>query len=89
MNVVIYSKPDCPYCVNSKLLLQSKNISYRELKLNEDFTREHLSELFPNAKTFPVIVIDGFNIGGYTQLVQKLNEETGDNRKFLSEEGSK
>ena len=89
MNVVIYSKPDCPYCVNSKLLLQSKNISYRELKLNEDFTREHLSELFPNAKTFPVIVIDGFNIGGYTQLVQKLNEETVDNRKFLSEEGSK
>lgn len=87
MQVTVYSKPDCPYCVNSKSLLQSKNIPYNELKLNEDFTKEFLLELFPNARTFPVIVIDGFHIGGYTQLVQKLNEETVDNRKFLSEEG--
>jgi len=86
MNVTIYSKPNCQHCTSAKMLLSSKGISYTELKLNEDFSREHLLEIYPSAKTFPVIVVDGFNIGGFDQLRQKLNEETQDNRKFLSEE---
>jgi glutaredoxin 3 len=85
MNVVVYSKPNCQHCTSAKMLLSSKGISYTELKLDEDFTREHLLETFPSASTFPVIVVDGFNIGGFDQLRQKLNEETQDSRKFLNE----
>jgi glutaredoxin len=43
--------------------------------LNEDFTRENLLELFPTSRSFPVIVVDGFNIGGFEQLRQKLDED--------------
>lgn len=86
MNVIMYTKDNCSYCTNAKLLLNSKGMSFTEMKLGEDFTRETLLEMFPEAKTFPVIVIDGFNIGGYVQLKEKLNSDPKENRKFLTEE---
>jgi glutaredoxin len=85
MNVILYTKDNCSYCTNTKLLLTSKGISFTEMKLGEDFTRETLLEMFPEAKTFPVIVVDGFNIGGYVQLKEKLNNTLQESRKFLTE----
>jgi glutaredoxin len=86
MNVILYTKDNCSYCTNAKLLLTSKGLSFTEMKLGEDFTRETLLEMFPEARTFPVIVIDGFNIGGYVQLKEKLNNELRESKKFLTEE---
>jgi glutaredoxin 3 len=85
MNVEIYTKPDCPYCSRAKSLLRDQQIPFTEQKLDEDFTREILLEKFPEAKSFPVVVIDGFRIGGYTELRHKLMEETQDTRKLLNE----
>ena len=85
MNVTIYSKDNCSYCTSAKMLLSSKGIQYNEFKLNEDFTRESLQQLFPSATTFPVIVVDGFNIGGFTQLQKMINEQTTTTGKFLTE----
>jgi hypothetical protein len=67
------------------MLLSTKGINYSEMKLNEDFTRESITEMFPSSKTFPIIVVDGFNIGGFNELRKMLTEEVQDNRKFLSE----
>lgn len=86
MNVILYTKDNCSYCTNAKLLLTSKGMSFTEMKLGEDFTRETLLEMFPEARTFPVIVIDGFNIGGYVQLKEKLDNTLQESRKFLTEE---
>ena len=36
--------------------------------LDEDFTREQLLEVFPDAKTFPQITIDKIKIGGYDEF---------------------
>ena len=85
MKVTIYSKENCIYCNNAKMLLASRNIPFQELKLNEDFTRESLMELFPSARSFPVIVVDGFNIGGYSDLQKLILEEKQDDRKYLTE----
>lgn len=85
MNVTIYSKDNCSYCTSAKMLLSSKGIQYNEMKLNEDFTKESLQQLFPSATTFPVIVVDGFNIGGFTQLQKMINEQTTTTGKFLTE----
>ena len=85
MNVIIYSKENCSFCTSAKMLLSSKGINYNELKLNEDFTKESLQQLFPSATTFPVIVVDGFNIGGFTQLQKMINEQITTTGKFLTE----
>ena len=84
-HVMIYTKNRCSYCNNAKLLLSSKGIQYNELKLNEDFTREQLLELFPSVKTFPVIVVDGFNIGGFQQLKEMI-ETNNTTAKYLTEQ---
>jgi hypothetical protein len=53
--------------------------------LNRDFTREQLLETYPTAKSFPVVVLDGFYIGGYTQLAEKLNEVNNSTQQLLNE----
>ena len=85
MNVILYTKEPCSFCTNAKLLLNSKGIAYTENKLGQDFTRETLLELFPGATTYPVIVVDGFNIGGYKELKEHLDSQLSENRKLLME----
>jgi glutaredoxin 3 len=72
------------YCEYAKKLLEKNKIEYTSLVLDEDFTKENLLELFPSAKTFPVIVVDGYNIGGYDQL-KVLVEQKNETRKLLNE----
>ena len=84
MNVILYTKDNCSFCVSAKMLLANKGIPYTELKLGQDFTRDTLLEMFPNARTYPVVVIDGFNIGGFDQLKEQLNN-SGDSKKLLTE----
>jgi glutaredoxin 3 len=84
-NVEVYTKPDCPYCSRAKQLLRNQGVSYTEYKLDEHFTREIILEKYPNAKSYPIIVLDGFNIGGYTQLIEKINQLNEDTRQTLNE----
>jgi glutaredoxin len=88
MAIEIYSKKDCAYCDKAKQLLRVHGKDYLEYKLDEDFSREILLSKFPEAKTFPVIVIDGMNVGGYDQLFRYITEETNDSRKLLNESGA-
>lgn len=85
MAIELYSKTNCSFCDQAKQLLRTHGKDYIEYKLDEDFTREILLSKFPEAKTFPVVVVDGFHIGGYQQLLHQLNEETSDTRKVLLE----
>jgi glutaredoxin len=86
MHVEIYTRDNCDYCTMAKGLLQTKNIGYVEQKLDVDFTRDGLVEKYASAKTYPVIVVDGFYIGGYTQLKTLLERRENDQRKLLTEE---
>ena len=82
--IQIYSKEQCQSCDSARALLKEKGVPFSEKKLNKDFTREWLLETFPNAKTFPVIVVDGFHIGGYTQLTEMINKISSE-KIFLTE----
>lgn len=72
MIVEVYTKNDCTYCQQAKSLLQEKGVAYVEHKLYVDFTRETLLDKYPTAKSFPVVVVDGYYIGGYSQLREHL-----------------
>ena len=72
INVELYTKSNCGYCTHAKQLLEMAKMPYVEHKLDVDFTRELLLERYPTAKTYPVVVIDGFFIGGSTDLATIL-----------------
>ena len=68
MKVEIYSKPQCPYCVQAKALAEREGYDLTYKMLDEDFDRETLMETFPGARTFPQIIVDGEKIGGFTEF---------------------
>ena len=72
MIVEIYSKPQCPYCVQAKALAEREGHELTYKMLDEDFDRETLMETFPGARTFPQVMIDGHSIGGYTELKEHI-----------------
>lgn len=82
-NVVIYSKHQCVFCTQAKELLTRKNIPFVENVLDVDFSREYIVEVFPRARSYPIIVIDDVIIGGFEQLKEHLSQH--DNRKLLVE----
>ena len=70
MDVEIYSKTNCGFCNKAKIKLQK--YSPKIHMLNTDYTREEFYTKFPNAKTFPQIIINNQHIGGYTELEKWL-----------------
>ena len=74
--IEIYGKPNCPFCEKAVHLCESRRLEYVYSSLDKDYTREQLLEWFPGARTVPQIKVDGTKIGGYTELVNYI-EETG------------
>lgn len=77
MNAEIYTKPNCPYCVKAKALLEKHGIAYVEHDAVAE--REQLIERVTNdtgnaPRTVPQIYLDGAYIGGYDQLYAHLTK---------------
>lgn len=75
MKIIMYSKDECPFCDRAREFLQSKGKEFIEYKLDKDFSRPVIKEVFPAAKTFPVITINGVYIGGSTDLIELLKDK--------------
>ena len=67
MKAIVWSKDNCPYCVQAKALLNQKNIQFEERKIGEGWTKEQLLEAVPSARTVPQIFLDGELVGGFTE----------------------
>lgn len=81
--VVIYSKAQCPYCVQAKRLLEAKNVTYQELRvdLNKDLLQEMLTR--SQRRTVPQIFINEHHVGGYDDLYAL--DQRGELDKLLAE----
>ena len=74
MKVEIYTKNNCIWCDRAKLLLDSKDIKFKEIDLSDDQIREKFyNSIGENVKTVPQIYIDDLRIGGYQDLVAWFN----------------
>lgn len=64
-DVVLYTKPGCPYCMAAVGLLARKGIDFTEIVASND--PEKKAEMIQKSggkATFPQIFIDGKHIGG-------------------------
>jgi glutaredoxin len=68
----IYSKEDCVFCESAKHLFKHKEIEYKEVLIGKDITVQQLKEIFPLAKTLPIILQGDDHIGGYNELKNHL-----------------
>ena len=72
MKAIVWSKENCPYCLQAKALLESKGIEFEERNVNKDWTREQLLAAVPNARTLPQIFLDDKLVGGFNELRKHL-----------------
>ena len=73
MKAVVWSKNQCPFCVQAKALLESKGIEFEERNVSTNWTKEQLLEAVPAARTLPQIFLDDNYIGGFTELRKHLS----------------
>ena len=73
--ITVYSKDACSYCDKAIALLKLKAKEHVVYKLGKDFDRDTILEMFPQARTFPIITLDKEFIGGYNELEKMLNKD--------------
>lgn len=76
MDIRIYSKDNCPWCVKAKELMNKLHLPYTELKLGTEYTREELRELIGEhlPLTVPQIFVYNKRIGGYEDFVDYCDD---------------
>ncbi|MGL5741990.1 MAG: glutaredoxin 3 [Legionella sp.] len=67
-DVIMYSAGYCPYCAKAKALLEHKNVSFTEIRV--DLQPELREEMMTKSgrHTVPQIFINGQHIGGCDDL---------------------
>lgn len=73
--LTVYSKNNCPFCVQAKNLLKAKNIEFKEIKIDEDSeAKEFILE--QGHRTVPQIYFnDKLFVEGGFQGLSKLTED--------------
>ncbi len=73
LDVSIFTRQGCEYCVRAKGMLNDADIQYEELILNRDYTEASLRAV-SGRSTVPQVFINGVHIGGSEALEQYLTE---------------
>ena len=71
-NLTVIARENCIYC-RLAIRLWRKRLKFELLMLGIDFEREEFESLAPGAKTFPQILVNGVSIGGYEDLLEKVD----------------
>lgn len=66
--VVIYCTRFCPYCVRARMLLDSKQVDYTEIPIDEQPERRAEMEQRSQRTSVPQIFIDDEHVGGCDDL---------------------
>lgn len=75
MNIVIYTKSNCPNCTTAKQLLKSKGLEYTTIEVEHNpETAKMLFTQYPEARQMPQIFIDGQRVGGLAGLQAALKQ---------------
>jgi glutaredoxin len=75
MDIQIYKKPGCGYCVKIDELMTRAGIEAEIIMIGKDITTDEFKTNYPNAKGVPHVVIDGEEIGGLVETVKYFVEK--------------
>jgi len=75
MTFTIYSKENCPHCLQIKQVMDLTEQKYVVYTLGMDFTREDFYGRFGEGSTFPQVTINEQNVGGCIETIKYLREQ--------------
>ncbi len=68
VDVVLYTTPNCSYCVQAKQLLVRKGVAYREIDVSRDGALRTEVMARSGQRTVPQIWIGEYHVGGFNEL---------------------
>jgi len=74
MNIVVYTKSNCPNCIAAKMMLQLLKLDFLEIDAELGTRWENLLKEFPDARQMPQVFIDDQRVGGVTGLKAALKQ---------------
>jgi glutaredoxin 3 len=77
MNIIIYTKTNCPNCTTAKQLLISKGLVYTEINIEVGDRLANFVANYPDAKQMPQIFINDQRVGGLAGLQAALKQLEG------------
>ena len=66
MDILIHTSDGCFYCDQMKELCDRAGVEYR----TSNTPQEELMRMFPNARGYPYVIIDGEEIGGLIEAAK-------------------
>lgn len=72
----IYSKDGCPYCTKVQRVLELSELKHVVFKLGRDFDRTEFYDKFGQGSTFPQVLLGETSLGGCTETVKYLRENS-------------
>ena len=75
LNIVVYSKSACPQCDQAKMLLKTKSIDFKEVKIDDEAERlAFFEKCGPSVRQMPQIFINDQRVGGLAGLQAALTQ---------------
>lgn len=75
LNIVVYSKSACPQCDQAKMLLKTKSIDFKEVKIDDEAERlAFFEKCGPSVRQMPQIFINQQRVGGLAGLQAALTQ---------------
>lgn len=75
MEIIVYTMVGCSSCNIIKELFQRADVNYTEYILNKNISRAEMKEKYPNANSFPFVVIDNEEVGGLLETAKLFLEK--------------
>lgn len=73
LHIVVYSKSACPQCDQAKMLLKTKSIDFKEIKIDDEAERlAFFEKCGPSVRQMPQIFINEQRVGGLAGLQAAL-----------------
>ena len=74
MDIVMFTKANCPNCDSAKKLLDAKGLDFIERNVDEPTWRDVFTRSFPDIRQMPQIFIKGQRVGGFAGLQAALKQ---------------
>lgn len=77
IDILIYTKSNCPNCTAAKMVLKIQDLPYREISVDLEENRALLMKEDAKARQMPQIFINGQRVGGLAGLQAALKQIKG------------
>ena len=77
IDILMYTKNNCPNCTAAKMVLKMEGLTFRELSVDNEENRTLLMKEDANARQMPQIFINGQRVGGLAGLQAALKQMKG------------